>query len=80
MLSVSDAVPGSPDDVSRWREYFDATMDSLDDQLFRFMGALFGPECSQTEIGSLRVTLVGDINGDGLIGEQDPSLLLSNRS
>ena len=80
MPAVSDAMPGSPDDVSRWREYFDATPYPLDDQLFWFMGVLFGAECSQTEIGSLRATLVGDINGDGLIDEQDPSLVLSNRS
>ena len=77
-LAVSDAVPGSPGDVYRWGDYFDATMDPLDDQLFWFIGELYGPNGWQTEIGSFRVALVGDINGDGLIDGQDLAKLLSD--
>ena len=76
-LAVSTAAPGVEGEVYRWGDYFDATMDPEDDQLFWFIGELYGPDGWQTEIGSFRVELVGDINGDGLVDGADLSSLLS---
>ncbi|MEE2681105.1 MAG: hypothetical protein VX641_01910 [Planctomycetota bacterium] len=76
VLATSSAVPESGT-IYRWGDYFDAAMDPEDDTLFWTVGEIYTPEGWSTEIGSFRITLVGDINGDGVVNGADLASLLA---
>ena len=43
-------------------------MDPEDDGLYWTVGEIYTPDGWRTEIGSFRIELIGDINGDGVGG------------
>ena len=74
-LAVSTAVPNNGS-AYRWGDYFDATTDPTDDNLFWVAGQIYVDGGWLTEISSFSIRVVGDINQDGLVDGQDLSILL----
>jgi hypothetical protein len=68
--------PTDGDDLQRWGDYFDCTIDPTDDQTFWAVGEIQTEDGWQTEIFSFRVGIAADFNRDGQVDGQDLGILL----
>ena len=68
---------GGPDGLSRWGDYFDCTVDPVDDRTFWMVGELQDADGWTTEIHRFTVGLAADLNGDGVVNGADFGLLLA---
>lgn len=60
----------------RWGDYFDATMDPVNDNVYWVVGEIYTSDGWVTEISSFVIEIVGDIDGDGAVTGADLSALL----
>ena len=68
--------PNDGDDLQRWGDYFDCTVDPTDDQTFWAVGEIQTEDGWQTEIFSFRVGIAADFNRDGRVDGEDLGILL----
>lgn len=77
MLAVSTDVPDWSGSY-RWGDYFDATMDPVDDNVYWVVGQIYTSDGWLTDISSFVIGIVGDIDGDGAVTGADLSALLGS--
>lgn len=76
-IVASDTSPvGNGDDLSRWGDYFDATVDPTDDRTFWVIGMYQDENGWVTEIQDVTIGLLGDLDGDGKVNGADLGLML----
>ena len=71
MGGLTQVAIGDAGSDGRWGDYFDMTVDPNDDTRFWFVGEYARDYGWQTWVGSMTVTCVEDINGDGAVSIED---------
>ena len=77
-VGASVTSPDNGANLSRWGDYFDATVDPTDDRTFWVVGELQTPDGWVTEIHRFTIGLAADLNGDGLVNGADFGIMLSS--
>ena len=76
ILEESSTSPNDGDGLQRWGDYFDCTVDPVNERTFWMTGEIQTDEGWQTQIISFNVTVPADLNGDGQVDGADLGLLL----
>lgn len=79
VLAISETSPGIGDeDLQRWGDYFDCTVDPVNDRTFWMTGEIETLDGWQTQIIAFEVGVPADLNGDGVVDGADLGLLLAD--
>ena len=76
ILEASTTSPNDGDSLQRWGDYFDCTVDPVNNRTFWMTGEIQTDEGWQTQIIAFNVTIPADLNGDGQVNGADLGLLL----
>ena len=76
ILEESVTSPADGDSLQRWGDYFDCTVDPVNNRTFWMTGEIQTEDGWQTQIIAFNVTVPADINGDGQVDGADLGLLL----
>ena len=76
ILEASTTSPNDGDTLQRWGDYFDCTVDPVNNRTFWMTGEIQTDEGWQTQIIAFNVTIPADLNGDGQVNGADLGLLL----
>ena len=77
ILATSLTSPGIGEEgLQRWGDYFDCTVDSVNDRTFWMTGEIQTLDGWQTQIVAFEVGVPADLNGDGVVNGADLGLLL----
>lgn len=76
-IGASVTSPDTGDNLSRWGDYFDATVDPTDDRTFWVVGELQTPDGWITEIHRFTVGMPADLDGDGRVSGADFGIILA---
>ena len=77
ILATSETSPGiGEEDLQRWGDYFDCTVDPVNDRTFWMTGEIQTLDGWQTQIVAFEVGVSADLNGDGVVNGADLGLLL----
>ncbi len=68
---------GNPNGLNRWGDYFDCTVDPVDDQTFWAVGELQTLSGWTTEIHRFTVGGIADLDGNGVVNAGDAAILLA---
>lgn len=76
ILQESSTSPNDGGNLQRWGDYFDCTVDPVNQRTFWMTGEIQTDDGWQTQIVAFNVSVPADLNGDGKVDGADLGLLL----